>query len=408
MKLFSIATGLFASIATATILQNGQVREVHFPDTKIAAVTSNSSEWRTYGPNATEISYKGRWDSKPISWWAAPGLKFGFTGENVAISFGSHTTPGVLVAFRFAGQNWQFTNVTANSTHQFISSSTPGMNQTLPSQLPLPFELRVTNWAYGVQIGGIHVSKSSTLIKLPNHPKTIEFIGDSLSAGMYATYEALSGFAFNTGYGLGNVEFSITAYPGICVTDVECWGNPRGHTYQWHQTSDTGGRATEIYGSEPEKRDFGKHPAADLVVINIGTNDNNTHNNVSNEAYLASYIQLVGDVHTVWPKAQIVLMSLWKGWSAVGNSYVQLKGFEEEIVQVYERYKEQGFVHYFNTTGILQYNDNGPGFHPTDFGHIKVASHLMQYIRMQFGWDFAATGPEVQHETTYWNNEPNY
>ena len=39
----------------------------------------------------------------------------------------------------------------------------------------------------------------------------------------------------------------------------------------------------------------------------------------------------------------------------------------------------------------------GPGFHPTDVGHIKVAAHLMQYIRLKFGWDFAVTGPEVQH-----------
>lgn len=53
-----------ASSACATILQNGQVRDVNFPDTAI--VLSNST-WNTYPPNATEIAYKGRWDSSHIS-----------------------------------------------------------------------------------------------------------------------------------------------------------------------------------------------------------------------------------------------------------------------------------------------------------------------------------------------------
>lgn len=67
-----------------------------------------------------------------------------------------------------------------------------------------------------------------------------------------------------------------------------------------------------------------------------------------------------------------------------------------------------GFVHYFNTTGILQHNDIGPLYHPTDVGHIKLASHLIQYIHQTFGWEMEATGPEVQHETLYWNDMPNY
>lgn len=56
---------------------------------------------------------------------------------------------------------------------------------------------------------------------------------------MYATYETLSGFGYIIAAGLGNVEYSITAYPGICLHDAPCWDNPRGQTYQWRQTSDT-------------------------------------------------------------------------------------------------------------------------------------------------------------------------
>lgn len=45
-------------------------------------------------------------------------------------------------------------------------------------------------------------------------------------------------------------------------------------------------------------------------------------------------------------------------------------------------------------------NLQGPLYHPTDVGHIKVASHLMQYIKLTFGWIFQQTGPEVQHGTS--------
>lgn len=66
MRFFSSTLSLLAAVASATILQNGQMRDVVFPDTTIASVASDHS-WRIYGPSASEISYKGRWDSKHIS-----------------------------------------------------------------------------------------------------------------------------------------------------------------------------------------------------------------------------------------------------------------------------------------------------------------------------------------------------
>jgi hypothetical protein len=44
------------------------------------------------------------------------------------------------------------------------------------------------------------------------------------------------------------------------------------------------------------------------VVINIGTNDNNPTNNVSSTDYYNDYVTLVGNIHRIWPKADIVLM----------------------------------------------------------------------------------------------------
>jgi lysophospholipase L1-like esterase len=169
--------------------------------------------------------------------------------------------------------------------------------------------MRVTNWAYGVQITAVHVTQGEKLIKIADFPRTIEVIGDSLSAGMYATYEGLASFAYGLGAGLGNTEYSVTAYPGICLFDKLCWGNPHGMLYQWFRTSDTSGRAEQAFGDNPEWWDFSKKPAADIVVINLGTNDNNSANNVTADGYVAQYKMLIEGVHKVYPKAQIILMA---------------------------------------------------------------------------------------------------
>jgi len=160
----------------------------------------------------------------------------------------------------------------------------------------------------GVQINSVHLAKGEKLIKIPNFGRTIEIIGDSLASGMYTTFEGLSSFGYNIGAGLGETEYSVTAYPGICLFDKECWGNLRGQLYQWWHTSDTSWRATQLYGSEPEEWDFDKHEAADIVVICIGTNDANAHNNVTSAGYVAQYTMFIEGIHAVWPDAQIVLV----------------------------------------------------------------------------------------------------
>jgi hypothetical protein len=234
-------------------------------------------------------------------------LKFGFTGQEVAITFGPYTIDTTLLAYRIDGQDWQLTNITTNATHLLVSPATPGINLTSPIS-PSTFEMRVTNWAYGVQIDSIHVGKGETIIKVPDFERTIEVIGDSLSSGYSATLEGLSSYAYGLVAGLGNTEYSLTAYPGICLFDKQCYGNLRGIFYQWFYTSDTSGRAIDIWGDKPELWDFSKQKAADIVIMNIGTNDNNHVNNVTTDGYVAQYTMLIEGVHAVWPKAQIILI----------------------------------------------------------------------------------------------------
>ncbi|KAI2873814.1 CAZyme family CE2 [Aspergillus niger] len=397
MRLSPIYVLSWALQASATILQNGQVREDPYPG-QAKTISLDDGSWRTYQPDASEIAYKGRWDSKYVSWWSLPGIKLGFTGEQLAVSFGPQTSEGVLLAYRIDGLDWQFSNVTANSTYQFAGSWTPGLDLSKNNT----FEMRV-------QLAGVSVASDSQLVTVPQYNKTVEIIGDSFASGQYGTYEGLSSWAYNYAAGLGDVEYSITAYPGICLTDEQCYADKaRGMTHQWFYASDAGVRANATYGNQPEKWDFSAHRAADLVIIDLGTNDHRAVNDIPGSTFYDSYVELVTSVHETWPDAQIVIMSLWGNFTRSGDTYVQSPFYVSEIQRVAEHFQDDGFVYYFDTKGVLQHNDIDPQEHPTDVGHIKVASHLMQWTKLKLGWEFGATGPEVQHDTLYWNNEDSY
>ena len=71
MRWFSLLaySGLFAIGSCSvkrTIIQNGQVKITDYPDT---AIKLSAYSFHSYPANASEISYKGRWDSKKVSWW---------------------------------------------------------------------------------------------------------------------------------------------------------------------------------------------------------------------------------------------------------------------------------------------------------------------------------------------------
>jgi lysophospholipase L1-like esterase len=247
--------------------------------------------------------------------------------------------------------DWNFSNV-STGTHQLISRSTPGFSNS--TSTARTFEFRVTNWGYGVQLSAVHLAAGNKLIRIPDFARKIAIIGDSLSVGQYNTYEGLSSWGWSLANGLGNTEFTIQGAAGICLVDTECWGNKRGQIFQWFHTQDTTWRARQLYGVTPEKWDFAARQPADLVMINLGTND---QNNVTAKQFRDTYDSFVGKIHDIWPKANIILMSLTNAHWQNQTSWVQNSFYKNDILAVHEKYKSKGFVHYFDTKGIMQHND---------------------------------------------------
>ncbi|TQB72603.1 hypothetical protein MPDQ_006736 [Monascus purpureus] len=389
--------------ASATILDNGQPRRDPYPGQ--AQRIDLDESWRRYGADAPEIAYKGRWDSKHISWWSAPGLRLQFSGGKLAITFGPNTDEGTLVAYRIDSLDWQFSNVTADSTYQFVGPWSD-LDEAHLAETKV-FEMRV-------QIAGVAVAGDALLTVPPTFPKKVEIIGGSLASGQFATYETLSSWAHQYVAGLGNVEYTITAYPGACLVDNQCYGGVHGMTWYWHRASDPGFRAAQMYGPEPEEFDVGAGQPADLVLIQMGGNDHRPPNEIAAPDFYHAYIDMIEDVHRTWPHATVLIVVLsnddqgqWGLFHREGTKYVQDMLYEEEHKRVHEYFKDRGFVYYFPTRGILQHNDIAPKDHPTDYGHAKVASHLLQWTRLVLGWQLEPTG-EVQHGTLFWNDQQEY
>lgn len=90
--------------------------------------------------------------------------------------------------------------------------------------------------------------------------------------------------------------------------------------------------------ADPPKWDFSKQQPADVVVINIGTNDNNTANNVTSAEFVPAYISLIEQIHATWPDAPIIVQSLWSGWYQTGSTWQQAQGFYNEIQEVVKHF----------------------------------------------------------------------
>jgi predicted oxidoreductase len=91
------------------------------------------------------------------------------------------------------------------------------------------------------------------------------------------------------------------------------------------------------------------------VIIHLGTNDNSTHNNVTNERFERTYVDFVGKIHTIWPKANVVIVSLANGFwlDPQTRRWHQSGAFVEETVNVWKRFEKEGWLHYFNASGVL-------------------------------------------------------
>ena len=83
-------------------------------------------------------------------------------------------------------------------------------------------------------------------------------------------------------------------------------------------------------------------------------------NNITSTEYTSSYIELINEIHGIWPAARIILISLWGGFGALGNTYVQVPAFLTEIPAVYEYFQSPNLTANGTAPFVCEFSLNIP------------------------------------------------
>ena len=189
-------------------------------------------------------------------------------------------------------------------------------------------------------------------------------LGDSITAGAHTSERALSDYAWLIGERL-SVEHTQIAQGGISLTD-----KPSGV-----------GMATQyfkmktIYFPNSPDWNFSRYQA-DIVVINLGTNDAG----VSNALFQSTYISFLQKIRRRYPHAHIFVLRTFRGSKANPS-----KAAVNAVIAAGDHN-----VQYIDTTGWISASDTVDGVHPTDTGHVKIANKLGPIIASALGMSWQA------------------
>ena len=201
----------------------------------------------------------------------------------------------------------------------------------------------------------------------PVDKKYIEFIGDSITEGVYVDEEyrlnsdndmmnrpfqddVTATYAYITAQSL-NLEPLFMGYGGVGLTRIGCGGVPRvGEAYEYCFNA----HSTDM-------------PSPDYIVINHGANDQWWDDKTE---YLSRYSELLDIVYSKHPSASVFVLGPFCGWC-----YEELKNFVENY-----NLKTGRSVVYINTHGWIP----SQPLHPSRDGHKIVAEKLIEFLRKNY------------------------
>jgi lysophospholipase L1-like esterase len=182
----------------------------------------------------------------------------------------------------------------------------------------------------------------------------IEWIGDSITAGYTDPQADVNDYAWVCSEAMGT-EHTQIAYPGICLTSGFTT-NP-GMDVGYFKLQSPNNPSSPAWN-------FATYPAK-LVVVNLGTNDNNQA--VPDATFQSTYTTFLANVRAKFPNAEIFVIECFKG----GIKSVPT------IAAVNARHAAgDAKVIYIDTSNWLTTTDYTDGLHPSVAGHIKVSNLL--------------------------------
>ena len=296
----------------------------------------------------THIKYFGRWDfsdtSQYVSYWGGAYFKVDFTGKTVKIKVGNKSNfyakidNGPWISFLAASGTIDLTSVPLSGRKHSLSVA----------------QGKDYNYVFNFQ--GLILDAGAKTRNPKVSPVLIEYIGDSITCGYTDAQADVSGYGWVCSEALGT-EHTQIAYPGITLVS----GYPKvGMDTQYFK------RQSPAYPASPGW-DFSKYTPK-IVVINLGTNDNNKA--VPDSILKRTYIAFLTGIRSKFPGAEIFVMRTFLGVKAVPTLAAVTAcntGGDNK-------------VHYIDTNGWLTKSDYTDGLHPSINGNIKVANLLQPIL----------------------------
>lgn len=347
------------------------------------------------------IRYVGRWDksdsTKFTSYWGGAYLTTKFTGRTLKIELAAQATFQATidgVATNYDGVSGQVdltATALADGTHTLVIATRNEAHE-------LPFKRLI-------------LASGAATVAPPARP-LVEFIGDSITAGVGSTNGAVTDHAWLVGERLG-ADHTQIAYGGIALAD--------GYHYDWNTWPGMDAayfklksvnNCKDVTCADNPAWDFSKSQAR-VVVVNLGSNDVNL--SVSSSTFQTRYTAFLKNIRAKHPNADIFALRTLRGYYA-----------SETRAAVDARVSDgDGKVHFVDTDGWLDPGFPSPDYsdyvHPSDAGYLKVTNRLVPVLLpymgvttindTQFSYDNAASWGSSSQGGAYqsdlrWSNIP--
>lgn len=373
----------------------------------LTAVSAAALTEQTFVPDATNVKLLGRTAPCDKGLWCAhsgTGAAFTFHGTSGSVTIAGDTTASS------AGADTSYTRIgifvngkrvvddqinAAEKTYEFFTSETP--QDVEVSVVKLSETASST-----IAISGITVTAEDGIHPLADKAHSIEFIGDSITCG-YGVDDPVRENHFST----ATEDVTKTyAWQTADALDVDCsfvslsgYGVLSGYTGWELNTAQTVGPYYDklgfTYGQMGSQTaadvtwDFPAADEPDLIVINLGTNDNSYCQGGADKvtAFTEAYVEFIGQVRDCNPNAAILC--------TLGIMGQQLCPAVEQAVADYTAATGDENVSYMTFDEQLWGDGYAADWHPNEISHIKAATKLTDHLSTLMDWEIVTPVQKV-------------
>ena len=376
VSLLLVLCFVLSVFALSSCEKNGEAAETTAAETTAAETTAEETAAATTEPpapvpnayysiydNEQYIKLIGRsrfYKSAAVVDWSASGIEFEFTGSGdlkVDIENEGSNSGAVLIAEVDGGKYTLY--VEKSDTYRIVSNLPEGTHHVLIRR-----QTMVEDGAGGILVAIKGIRMTGRFLPKPANKKyMVAFIGDSITCGVGLTGNSgLLTYAVDLCTREG-FDYDICSVSGIGVS---------------HSTSKHGGTANTMtkyypYFNYYRSETVRYYPArqADLVIVNLNTNDNNT--GATEAQYKEDLKTLISEIRAahgenvpiVWVVGMMISPSAnVNGW--LNSVFAELGGESAGLYKV-----------------TVETNTAGGSGHPDQSSHLAVSQALSTYLRLK-------------------------